>query len=248
MKILVLNGSPKKKSDTFRLTEAFLKGLNRDGQHEVNIINVIEKKISPCMGCFGCWQRGDGHCVIVIWSFPLYCYAMPSHLKAVVDRTIPLVKMDMVQEDDGTVHHEALADFSKMHTLVICGCGFPDWDGNFDALRMMCKICFNNPDMVCVPETPMLNIPEARNSPLQLILLKIIAVRKILAQNGFLDGKLWHNRAGVALQFVRKKDLQKPPCVELVPGSRRYRADAIDKRSLSVVYIRRNQHHGCFRI
>ena len=64
MKILVLNGSPKKKSDTFRLTEAFLKGLNRDGQHEVNIINVIEKKISPCMGCFGCWQRGNGHCVI----------------------------------------------------------------------------------------------------------------------------------------------------------------------------------------
>ena len=177
MKILVLNGSPKKKSDTFRLTEAFLKGLNRNGQHEVNVINVIEKKISPCMGCFGCWQRGDGRCVIeddqngildlyrsadlIIFSFPLYCYAMPSHLKAVVDRTIPLVKMDMVQENDGTVHHEALADFSKLHTLVICGCGFPDWDGNFDGLRTMCKICFNNPDMVCVPETPMLNIPEA---------------------------------------------------------------------------------------
>ena len=29
MKVLVLNGSPKKKSDTFRLTEAFLKGMNR---------------------------------------------------------------------------------------------------------------------------------------------------------------------------------------------------------------------------
>ena len=29
MKILVLNGSPKKRSDTFRLTDAFLKGLNR---------------------------------------------------------------------------------------------------------------------------------------------------------------------------------------------------------------------------
>ena len=30
MKILVLNGSPKKKSDTFRLTEAFLRGMNRE--------------------------------------------------------------------------------------------------------------------------------------------------------------------------------------------------------------------------
>lgn len=177
MKILVLNGSPKKKSDTFRLTEAFLKGMNRNGEHEVHVINVIEKQIAPCRGCFGCWQRGDGHCVIqddqnsildlyrsadlIIWSFPLYCYAMPSHLKAVLDRTIPLVKMNMVQEEDGTVRHEALMDFSRIHTLVICGCGFPNWDGNFDGLKMMCRVCFGGPDMVCVPETPLLNIPAA---------------------------------------------------------------------------------------
>ena len=78
-----------------------------------------------------------------------------------LDRTIPLVKMNMVQEADGTVRHEALADFSRIHTLVICGCGFPDWEGNFDGLRAMCKVCFGGPDMVCVPETPMLNIPAA---------------------------------------------------------------------------------------
>ena len=98
---------------------------------------------------------------LVVWSFPLYCYGMPSHLKAVLDRTIPLVKMRMVQQDDGRVQHEALADFSKIHTLVLCGCGFPDWEGNFDALRMQCKQCFGNLTMVCVPETPMLNVPQA---------------------------------------------------------------------------------------
>ena len=177
MKILVLNGSPKKKSDTFRLTEAFLRGLNRGGEHEVNVVNVIEKNIAPCRGCFGCWKRMDGHCVIdddqnaildlyraadvILWSFPLYCYAMPSHLKALLDRTIPLVKMKMERLPDGTVRHEALADFSRIHTLVICGCGFPAWEGNFDGLRMMCKVCFCGPDMVCVPETPLLNVPAA---------------------------------------------------------------------------------------
>ena len=177
MKIHVLNGSPKKKSDTFRLTEAFLKGLNADGRHTVDIVSVIEKQVGPCRGCFGCWARGDGHCVInddqnailelyrsadvIIWSFPLYCYGMPSHLKAVLDRTIPLVRMKMVQEADGTVRHEALADFSRIHTLVICGCGFPHWEGNFDGLKKMCQVCFGNPDMVCVPETPLLNVPEA---------------------------------------------------------------------------------------
>ena len=177
MKILVLNGSPKKKSDTFRLTDAFLKGLNRNGDKDVHIIHVIDKKIGPCRGCFGCWQQGDGHCVIpddqnaildlyrdadvIIWSFPLYCYGMPSHLKAVLDRTIPLVKMKMTQQSDGTVRHEPLVDFSKIHTLVICGCGFPQWEGNFDGLKQMCKTCFGDPDMVCVPETPMLNVPAA---------------------------------------------------------------------------------------
>ena len=177
MRILVLNGSPKAKSDTFRLTDAFLKGMNRVCRHEVHIVNVIDKKIAPCRGCFGCWQRGDGHCVmkddqndildlyrkadVIIWSFPLYCYGMPSHLKAVLDRTIPLVKMTMVQQPDGTVRHEPLVDFSRIRTLVICGCGFPDWEGNFDSLKLLCRTCFGNPDMVCVPETPLMNVPEA---------------------------------------------------------------------------------------
>ncbi|MBQ2311412.1 MAG: flavodoxin family protein [Firmicutes bacterium] len=177
MRILVLNGSPKKKSDTFRLTESFLKGLNKNAEHEVNVINVIDKDIAPCRGCFGCWQNMDGHCVIdddqngildlyrtsdvIIWSFPLYCYGMPSHLKAVLDRTIPLIKMKMVQDEDGTVRHEALADFSKIHTVVICGCGFPDWDGNFESLRLQCRQCFRDPVTVFVPEAPMLNVPQA---------------------------------------------------------------------------------------
>ena len=177
MKILVLNGSPKKKSDTFRMTEAFLKGLNKDNEHEVNVISVIDKDIAPCRGCFGCWEQGDGHCIfnddqngildlyrsadLIIWSFPLYCYSMPSHLKAVLDRTIPLLKMDMVQQPDGSVRHIRLVDFSRIHTLVICGCGFPDWDGNFDSLRLMCKTCFRDPDMVFVPEAPLMNVPKA---------------------------------------------------------------------------------------
>ena len=177
MRILVLNGSPKKKSDTFRLTEAFLRGMNKKHPQEVRVVNVIEKNVAPCRGCFRCWEREDGHCVIaddqngildlyrraelVIWSFPLYCYAMPSHLKAVLDRTIPLIRMKMVQEADGSVRHEPLADFSRLRTLVVCGCGFPDWTGNFEGLRAMCKACFRSPDMVCVPETPLMNVPAA---------------------------------------------------------------------------------------
>ena len=186
MKILVLNGSPKQKSDTMRMTQAFLHGLNKTGEHDVTVVNVIEKQIAPCRGCFGCWQRGDGHCLfdddqnaildlyrasdVIIWSFPLYCYAMPSHLKAVLDRTLPLTTMKMVEAADGTVRHVPLVDFSRVHTLILCGCGFPDWDGNFDGLRAMCGACFRAPDIVCVPEAPLLNIPEA--APVAELLLE----------------------------------------------------------------------------
>ena len=124
MNILVLNGSPKKKSDTMRITRSFLDGLTSAIPCDVTIVDVIKKNIKPCLGCFACWKNGDGKCVqkddqneileaylradVIVWSFPLYCYSMPSHLKAVLDRTIPLVKMRMVEESDGTVHHEKL--------------------------------------------------------------------------------------------------------------------------------------------
>lgn len=47
MKILVLNGSPKEKSDTMVLTNAFLRGINKSGNHEITVLNIIEKKLHP---------------------------------------------------------------------------------------------------------------------------------------------------------------------------------------------------------
>lgn len=177
MKILVLNGSPKTKSDTMVLTNAFLRGIEKSGEHEIKIINVIEKKIAPCRGCFGCWQIKNKHCVInddqneildlypeanlIIWSFPLYCYGMPSHLKALLDRTIPLnqMKMEIV---DGRTRHVPMVDFSKIHSVVISGCGFPNYEHNFEALDRQCDLCFGNLTKIFVPETPLMNVPEAQ--------------------------------------------------------------------------------------
>ena len=176
MNILVLSGSPKAKSDTMHLTRNFLEGIQAATDAQVTVVDVIKKNIRPCTGCFGCWARGDGKCVLqddqnaileayvkadlIIWSFPLYCFGMPSHLKAVLDRTIPLVKMNMV-EVNGRVQHVGLVDFSKKHTVVICGAGFPNWKGNFEGLRLQCENSFGNLTVICVPETPLLNIPMA---------------------------------------------------------------------------------------
>lgn len=45
MKILVLNGSPKAKSDTMHLTNAFVDGIMKSGEHQVeNIYNFTHKR------------------------------------------------------------------------------------------------------------------------------------------------------------------------------------------------------------
>lgn len=186
MKILVLNGSPKKASDTMRLTHSFVQGMNGNENHEVEIIDVIDKNIGPCLGCFGCWKLNEGRCVqnddmntildkikqsdIIIWSFPLYFYGMPSHIKAVLDRTLPLVKMSM-KSMNGQIVHDALVDMSNKQYVVLSGCGFPHWEGNFDSLIKQCQNSFKrNLTMICVPETPMLNVKAAE--PLATALLK----------------------------------------------------------------------------
>ena len=87
---------------------------------------------------------------------------MPSHLKAVIDRIIPLSKMSM-KETNGVVSHDTIFDLSKKRYVVISGCGFPNWNGNFDALKIQMHNLFHyNLTTICIPETPMLNVEEAK--------------------------------------------------------------------------------------
>jgi len=63
MKILVLNGSPKReKSDTMHITRAFLDGMKEAAPQEVHIVDIIDKYIEFCTGCFTC-KRNGGECI-----------------------------------------------------------------------------------------------------------------------------------------------------------------------------------------
>ena len=177
MKILVLNGSPKREhSDTMHITRAFLEGMNEATKHDIHIIQVIDKHIEYCNGCFSCMRNG-GTCVhdddmreileeiltsdLLIWSFPLYCYGMPAPLKALLDRTLPLSSMAMQKVSD-RYEHVGQADFSHLRYLMICGCGFPNSRHNFEPAVAGFKLCFpGSHTIIIVPESPMFNAPEA---------------------------------------------------------------------------------------
>lgn len=152
MKILVLNGSPKaEKSNTLNITKAFISGFPSDT--DVEYINLYKLNIKPCVGCFSCWSKTPGSCVIrddmqelygkikaadiIIESFPLYFFGMPSQLKAMTDRCLPfmLPYMGNLVKDKNASFHE-LRD-EKMHEkrlVVISTCGYVDEKPMFPAL------------------------------------------------------------------------------------------------------------------
>ena len=176
-RITVFNGSPKReKSDTFRMTSAFIEGMNEFEPQNVHVINAIDKHIEYCRGCFTCMHNG-GCCVIdddmrgilaeilesdlLIFSFPLYCYGMPAPLKAIIDRILPLSSMAM-QKVGERYEHVGQADFSRLRYLMICGCGFPNSRHNFEPAVAQFGLLFpGNRTVITVPESPMFNVPEA---------------------------------------------------------------------------------------
>ena len=177
MKILVLNGSPKRdKSDTMHITRAFLEGMRDAAPQEIHEIDVIDRHIEYCTGCFAC-KRNGGTCIydddmraileeildsdLLLCSYPLYCYGMPAPLKALLDRTMPLSSMAMRKVGD-RYEHVGQADFSRLRYMMICGCGFPNSQHNFEPAVAQFKLCFPcKHTIITIPESPMFNAPEA---------------------------------------------------------------------------------------
>lgn len=206
MKVLVLNGSPKKeKSDTLHVTRAFLEGMNEDTQNEIRWIHVAEKNVKYCLGCFSCMRNG-GRCVqtddmkeileeiqtadLLLLSFPLYCYGMPAPLKAVMDRILPLTSVTMKKAEDGRYIHTTQTDVSGMRFMMICGCGFPNSKQNFEPAVAQFRLMFRGDStVITVPEGPMFGSPEAAVVTVPRLRL-IREAGCFYAKNGFISDEL----------------------------------------------------------
>lgn len=205
MKILVLNGSPKKdKSDTMHITRAFLEGMNEAEAQEIRTIHVIDRHIEYCCGSLACMRNGgvcrhhdDMRAILeeilssdlLVFSFPLYCYGMPAVLKNLIDRTLPLSSIAM-QKVDGRYEHVGQADFAHLRYLMICGCGFPNSAHNFEPAVAQFQLMFrSNHTIITVPESPMFNAPEAAVVTAPRLELLRKAGRQY-AQSGTIDASL----------------------------------------------------------
>ena len=156
MKVLVLHGSPKgEASNTLKLTKAFLEGLAPD---ETEILDLYKLDVRECRGCFACWNKTPGVCVIhddmasviqkilaadvIVWSFPLYYFSLPSRVKMVMDRLLPMSLPFMTGDASGG--HPRRYDMGDKRYVVISTCGFYTAQGNYDIVDSLFTRLYGN--------------------------------------------------------------------------------------------------------
>ncbi|MCM1050415.1 MAG: flavodoxin family protein [Paenibacillus sp.] len=100
MKIVVINGSPRRKGNTAAMVEAFVRSAEGKG-NEVVRFDAAMMNISGCRACCTCFKTGkacsfdDDFNVIaphildadaVVFAMPVYWYSIPAQIKGVIDR------------------------------------------------------------------------------------------------------------------------------------------------------------------
>jgi multimeric flavodoxin WrbA len=120
MKIVILDGQSELENKRWSAYMSTLVVQLQQKGHEVNHFVLKDFNIHHCTGCFGCWVKTPGICVIdddsreinrqsiqadfILWASPLVMGFPTYHLKKKLDRSIPLIHpyFEMV---NGEVHH-----------------------------------------------------------------------------------------------------------------------------------------------
>lgn len=102
VKVLAINGSPRKDGNTAVLIRTILKALEKEGIG-TETIQIGGKKIHGCTACMKCFENRDKKCVIdddpvntcirkmskadgIIFGSPVYFLDLTSEMKALIDR------------------------------------------------------------------------------------------------------------------------------------------------------------------
>ncbi len=151
MKITVFNGSPRaEKGNTHIMVEEFSRGAKEAGADIENVF-LIKKDIRHCRGCFSCWAKTPGRCIladdmeellqkfitsdIVVFATPVYVDNVTGAMKIFMDRLIPLIDPHMERDGKGeTRHRKRFQKYPKI--VVISNCGYPE-QTHFQVLTLL---------------------------------------------------------------------------------------------------------------
>ncbi len=150
MKVLAINSSPRsaKESYTVMMLNCLVEGMRESGA-DVEIINLREKKIKYCSGCFTCWTKTPGQCLhqddmsreifpkwlacdLAVYATPLYYHTVNANMSTFMERTLPAIMPFFEEGEDGKTCHPTRTKIPPSVILTVCG--FPELS-EFDALK-----------------------------------------------------------------------------------------------------------------
>jgi len=121
---LILDGRLDDSPLADRLDDSIHRWLKQQGW-QVMTRTLCDLKIAPCIGCFGCWVKTPGVCVIddegrdvaaqivgsdlVVYVTPIQFGGYSYELKKVIDRSIPILS-PYFRWVNGEVHHKKRYD------------------------------------------------------------------------------------------------------------------------------------------
>jgi multimeric flavodoxin WrbA len=125
---------------------------------EVETINLREKTIKDCLGCFSCWTKTPGTCIhkddmteelfpkwmaadVVVYATPFYNYAMAGTLKRFIERTIPSF-LPYFEIHAGRMYHPLRHKVPAVVMLSVAG--MPD-KGQFEPLSAHIRLLCDSP-------------------------------------------------------------------------------------------------------
>lgn len=133
MRALLLNGANQGDAISENICSVFTNELNKCS-YEVKLINLHQLEIANCLGCFGCWIKTPGICVIddagrdvakafiqsnlVIFITPVTFGGYSYELKKAIDRLIPIIS-PFFTKIRGEVHHKKR--YKKYPSLISVG-------------------------------------------------------------------------------------------------------------------------------
>jgi len=148
MKILAINSSPRPggQSKTELMLNHLVDGM-RQAVADVEVVNLREKNIKNCIGCYTCWTKTPGKCQhkdemtkelfpkwlksdMVVYATPLYYHFINAAMKTFIERTLP-ASQPIFEESEGKTRHPLRQKVPSMVLLSVCG--FPE-ESEFDAL------------------------------------------------------------------------------------------------------------------
>ena len=149
MKVLALNSGPRSGGDSYTtmMLKPLVEGMSEAGA-DVEVVNLREKSIRNCIGCFTCWTKTPGKCVhkddmtnelfpkwlasdLVVYATPLYFHTINAAMSAFWERTLPAALPFFEQSDGGKTFHPLRTKVPARVLLLVCG--FPE-ASEFDAL------------------------------------------------------------------------------------------------------------------